>query len=184
MEYEGQPAVDWYLAVGTPILATMAGTATLLVNTVSNPFDVYGVSRQPYLGNPDRERAPVNAFPFPGPGGGQGTFVRIRNDRFETDAAHLNLMLTLTVLPPASFLEGYTARTDFATVFAPLRDYRVATAVASWPVKRGDVIGFCGDSGYSEAAHLHYTVRRADAANLLCPTNEPGFADSGWLFGS
>jgi len=46
VEYEGQPAVDWYIPPGTPVVATMDGTATLLINTVSNPFDVYGVSRE------------------------------------------------------------------------------------------------------------------------------------------
>lgn len=180
VEYEGQPAIDWYLPTGTPILATMDGTATLLVNTVSNPFDVYGVSREPFLGNPDRSRAPVNAFP--GPGGGQGAFVRIENARFRTDSAHLELIQTLTAVPPGAFIGGYTAATDFVADFGPLRDFRVATAIASWPVNRGDVIGFCGDSGYSEASHLHYAIRRAGASNLLCPTLEPGFQDAGWLF--
>jgi murein DD-endopeptidase MepM/ murein hydrolase activator NlpD len=180
VEYEGQPAVDWYIPVGTPIQATMDGTATLLVNTVSNAFDVYGVSREPYIGNPDRGRAPIS--PFPGVGGGQGAFVRIQNGGFVTDSAHLELLSTLRVVPVDAYIQGYSAATDYASVFGPLRDFRVATAVARWEVKRGDVIGFSGDSGYSEAPHLHYTVRRAGAANLLCPTAEAGFADGGWLF--
>ena len=93
VEYEGQPAVDWYIPLHTPIRATMDGTATLLVNTVSNPFDVYGVDREPYIGNPDRARAPVS--PFPGPGGGQGAFVRIESATFRADHAHFDLLATL-----------------------------------------------------------------------------------------
>lgn len=180
LEYEGQPAIDWYIPQGTPILATMDGTATLLINTVSNPFDVYGVSREPYIGNPDRSRAPIS--PFPGPGGGQGVFVRIESASFQTDHAHLDLQTTLKAVPTDAFVGGYAVSTDFATMFRPLRDFRVATAVARWPVKRGQVVGFSGDAGYSEAPHLHYAIKRLGAANSLCPTAEPGFDDAGWLF--
>lgn len=179
VEYEGQPAVDWYIPTGTPILATMDGAATLLVNTTSNPFDVYGVDREPYIGNPDRARAPVSAFP--GPGGGQGVFVRLDNDSFRTDYAHLELSLTLPLVPEGAFLAGYTPGPDLVAAFAPLRDFRVATAIAQWTVKKGEVIGISGDTGYSEAPHLHYTIRHAGAGNLLCPTTEAGFADNGWL---
>lgn len=180
VEYEGQPAVDWYIPVGTPVLATMDGTATLLVNTVSNPFDVYGVSREPYLGNPDRAHAPIT--PFPGPGGGQGVFVRIENERYRTDSAHFDVAHTLSAIPPGAWLEGYGPGTDFASAFAELRDFRVATAVARWQVRAGEVIGAGGDSGYSEAPHLHYAIRPAGSPNALCPTTEPGFEDAGWLF--
>lgn len=38
-EYEGMPAVDWYVPSGTAVYATMDGTATLLINTVANGFD-------------------------------------------------------------------------------------------------------------------------------------------------
>lgn len=179
MEYEGQPAVDWYIPIGTPIVATMDGVATLWVNTTSNPFDVYGVSREPYLGNPDRTRAPI--VPFPGPGGGQGAFVRVESESFRADYAHMDLARVWSWLPEPAFIQGYTRATD-PTAFAPLRDFRVATAVARWDVRRGDDIGFSGDSGYSEAPHLHYAIRRLGSTNLLCPTNEPGFDDAGWLF--
>jgi murein DD-endopeptidase MepM/ murein hydrolase activator NlpD len=179
VEYEGQPAVDWYIPLDTPVRATMDGTATLLVNTTSNPFDVYGVSREPYIGNPDRSRAPVS--PFAGPGGGQGTFVRIESDAYRADHAHLHLAHTLTLVPKDAFLPGYDASFDFATTFAALRDFRIATAVARWSVRRGEVIGFSGDSGYSEAPHLHYAISRLGDANNLCPTTEAGFSDSGWL---
>jgi murein DD-endopeptidase MepM/ murein hydrolase activator NlpD len=178
-EYEGQPAVDWYVPVGTPVLATMDGTATLLINTVSNPFDVYGVSREPYIGNPDRSRAPIS--PFPGPGGGQGVFVRVVNDQFRTDYAHFDVAETLRAVPAGAYLAGYSVSFDFASAFATQRDFRTATAVASWEVRRGQVIGFAGDSGYSEAPHLHYAIRPANSENALCPTTETGFPNNGWL---
>ncbi|MBI5947079.1 MAG: hypothetical protein HY875_02955 [Chloroflexi bacterium] len=180
VEYEGQPAVDWYLPAGTEVVATMDGTATLLVNTMSNPFDVYRVSREPYLGDPDRPRAPI--VPFPGPGGGQGVFVRVENSRFVTQYAHLDLGRTLASVPVGAFLAGFGPGSDFATLFAPLREFRVATAIARWELRRGERIGATGDSGYSEAPHLHYTIRRTEAVNLLSPTAEPGFEDAGWLF--
>jgi murein DD-endopeptidase MepM/ murein hydrolase activator NlpD len=180
VEYEGQPAVDWYLPIGTPVVATTDGTATLLVNTVANPFDVYGVSREAYIGNPDRSRAPIS--PFPGPGGGQGVFVRVENRRFRTDYAHLELAPTVGLVPDWAWLGGYSANHPFAEEFAALRDFRVATPIASWDVQKGDTIGFTGDSGYSEAPHLHYTIRRAGEGSLLCPTTEAGFQDGGWLF--
>lgn len=180
VEYEGQPAVDWYIPPGTPVFATMDGTATLLINTVSNPFDVYGVNREPYLGNPDRERAPI--VPFPGPGGGQGVFVRIENAGYRTDSAHFDIAATVPAIPRDGWLDGYGPDHDFVAAFAALRDFRVATPVARWEVRAGDVIGASGDSGYSEAPHLHYAIRRQGFANALCPTAEPGFDDAGWLF--
>lgn len=180
VEYEGQPAVDWYIPPGTPVVATMDGTATLLINTVANPFDVYGVNREPYLGNPDRDRAPI--VPFPGPGGGQGVFVRIENAGYRTDSAHFDIGATVPAIPRDAWLEGYGPGTDFVAVFAELRDFRVATPVARWEVRAGDVIGASGDSGYSEAPHLHYAIRPAGSPNAVCPTTEPGFDDAGWLF--
>ena len=179
VEYEGQPAVDWYVPVGTPILATMDGTATLNVVTVSNAFDYYGAGREPYFGNPDRSRAVV--APFAGVSGGKGVFVRVENDEFVTDYGHLDPGLTIAAVEPAAFLPGYAPDSDYATLFAPLRDFRVFTTVARWTAKRGDVIGFSGDSGYSDVPHLHYAVRRAGATSLLCPTAEAGFEDGGWL---
>lgn len=180
VEYEGQPAVDWYIQEGTPVVATMAGLATLYAITVSNAFDYYDVNREPYIGSPDRDRAAI--VPFPGVSGGKGVFVRVENDQFVTEYAHLDLVATARqVVPPQAFLNGYTPDSDYAALFAPLRDFRTTTAVARWEVRRGDLIGLSGDSGYSEAPHLHYTVRRAGGSSLLCPTEEAGFMDGGWL---
>jgi hypothetical protein len=156
----------------------MTGTASLLVVTTSNAFDVYRVSREPYIGLPDRAHAPIS--PFPGVNGGQGAFVRISNDGFETTAAHLDLDRTLQALPDSALLPG-VSRAGLAERFVSLRDFRTVTEVARWEVRRGQIIGLSGDSGYSEAPHVHYTVKRAAGANLLCPTSEPGFADAGWL---
>lgn len=179
VEYEANPAVDWYIPIGTPVLSTMDGTATLLINTVSNPFDVYGVEREAFLGNPDRSRARVGAFP--GPGGGQGVFVRIVNDSYRTDSAHFEIAPTVENVATAAWINGYGPGDDFAMMFAPLQDFRVATAVAQWEVRAGEVIGFSGDSGYSEAPHLHYAIRPAGSNDALCPTTEPGFGNGGWL---
>lgn len=180
VEYEGQPAIDWYIPIGTPVYATMDGTASLMINTVSNPFDVYGVSREPYLGNPDRARAPI--VPFPGPGGGMGVFIRIRNTAFQTDLGHLDLIATSAAVPRTAWIGGLGPDIDLTSRYRELRDFRVADLAASWEVRAGDLVGYSGDSGYSEAPHLHYTIRRSGFANLLCPTAEPGFDDAGWLF--
>lgn len=180
LEYEGQPAVDWYVPVGTPIYATMDGTATLYVITVTNAFDHYGVDPRPYVGDPDRARAPL--APFPGPGGGKGVFVRVENDGYSTEYAHVDLAKTIALLPAGRFANGYAASSDYGALFASMRDFREATAIARWQMGRGELIAMSGDAGYSEAPHLHYTVRRAGTDALLCPTAEAGFGDGGWLF--
>lgn len=140
------------------------------------------VSREPDIGDPNRARAPIT--PFPGPGGGQGVFVRIENAGFRTDSAHFLISETLMAVPDGAYLAGYSRDFAYESAFAPLRDFRTATAIASWQVRKGQVIGITGDSGYSEAPHLHYAIRPAGFGNALCPTNEPGFEDGGWLFRS
>jgi murein DD-endopeptidase MepM/ murein hydrolase activator NlpD len=180
VEYEGRAAVDWYIAEGTPVVSTMDGIATLIVYTVSNPFDVYGVDREPYLGNPDRARAPLS--PFPGPGGGQGVAVHVENEVFRTEYAHLDVGRTLELVPADAFLERYAASFDYASMFAGFREFGVGAEIARWSVYRGDVLGISGDTGYSEAPHLHYAIVRVGTDERLCPTDEPGFEDGGWLF--
>lgn len=50
-----------------------------------------------------------------------------------------------------------------------------------WDVRRGDVIGYTGDAGYSEAPHLHHQITRLSDEAKLCPTDEEGFGENGWL---
>lgn len=178
-EYEGSPAVDWYVPIGTPVYATMDGTAVLLINTYVNAFDNYGVSREPYLGNPDRTRAPLS--PFPGPGGGMGVYVAVIGERYRIDYGHLELTPTLALVPDSAFSAPYSRRYDYASRFGEPLPFTVAEQVATWDVRRGDVIGYTGDSGYSEAPHLHYTVTERATGAKLCPTTEAGFAGGGWL---
>jgi murein DD-endopeptidase MepM/ murein hydrolase activator NlpD len=54
-------------------------------------------------------------------------------------------------------------------------------SAASWSVKRGNLIGYTGDAGYSEALHLRYQIARLSDGAQLCPTTELGFVDGGWL---
>jgi murein DD-endopeptidase MepM/ murein hydrolase activator NlpD len=173
-EYEGgEAAVDWYVPSGTPVYSTMDGTAALYINTFVNAFDYYGVDREPYLGNPDRERAPI--APFPGLSGGMGMWVSVQSATYRTDYGHLELPSTLANVPPTIFVGDFEYETEFA---APRAE---AVQIATWPVHRGDVIGFTGDAGYSEAPHLHYQIIRLSDGAQLCPTSEAGFVDGGWL---
>jgi murein DD-endopeptidase MepM/ murein hydrolase activator NlpD len=180
-EYEASPAVDWYVPPGTPVYATMDGTATLLINTTANAFDHYFVDREPYLGDPDRSRAPLN--PFPGPGGGMGVYVSVINDEFRTDYGHLDLAATIADVAAQSFSAPYSGKYDYGTMFTAPQPITYAAQIASWPVERGELIGYTGDAGYSEAPHLHYQITRRSDGAKLCPTQEGGFADGGWLFG-
>ena len=173
-EYEGgEPAVDWYVPAGTPVYATMDGTATLYINTIANAFDYYGVDREPYLGNPDRSRAPI--APFPGVSGGMGVWVSIESARYRADYGHLDLDASATIVPDVFF------GIDYRTIYAAPRAGAPDAVVASLEVRRGDVIGYTGDAGYSEAPHLHYQIVRLSDGAQLCPTSEEGFADGGWL---
>ena len=178
-EYEGAPAVDWYVQPGTPVRATMDGAATLLINTTVNAFDYYNVTREPYIGDPDRARAPL--APFPGPGGGMGVYVSVINDGFRTDYGHLSLLPTIANVPDTAFGAPYSRPYAYEAEFATPQPTSTAAIVATWAVRRGDVIGFTGDAGYSEAAHLHYQITRRSDGARLCPTGEPQFIDGGWL---
>lgn len=171
--------MDWYVQPGQPVYTTIAGQATLIVNTVANAFDHYGVSREPYLGNPDRARAP--ASPFSGPSGGMGLYMSVINDEFRVDLGHLALEPTVAHVPVEAFASPYSPSFDFPSTFAVPRSASWGDIVATWAVHRGDVVGFTGDSGYSEAPHLHYAITRRADGERLCATDEPGFQDSGWL---
>ena len=178
VEYEGQAALDFYIPGGTPILATMDGTATLYARSYVNDFDRYGVGREPYLGNPDRSRAPYS--PFPGPSSGVGISVTVQNSEYVTEYGHLGLAQTVGIVPAAAFLDEYSPDSGYVTLFeAPARS---PAAIASWNVRAGDIVGMSGDAGYSEGPHLHYTIQRVGQDIKLCPTTESGFFDSGWLF--
>jgi hypothetical protein len=179
-EYEGAPAVDWYVQPGAPVYATMDGEATLFANTIVNAFDYYGVDREPYIGNPDRDRAPVS--PFPGPGGGMGVYVAVVSKTHRAAYGHFALDATIANVPEGAFRGRFSRSFDYAAEFSAPRRFDVADQVAVWQVKRGDVIGYTGDAGYSEAPHLHYAITRRNDGTALCPTSETGFADGGWLF--
>jgi hypothetical protein len=179
-EYEGIAALDFYIPIGTPTVSTMDGQATLYAISYVNDFDRYGVSREPYIGDPDRSRAPYS--PFPGPSGGLGVYLHVENGEFTTEYGHLDLGLSLGVVPRSGFIRGFSPGSDYASFFADVPRPRVATPIAEWDVLAGEVIGMSGDAGYSEGPHLHYTIQRAAGGPLLCPTTEAAFRDNGWLF--
>lgn len=56
----------------------------------------------------------------------------------------------------------------FVTIYAHLKEVLVHTGQQ---VKRGDVVGAVGSTGWSTAPHLHYEVRRKVGENLLTPTD-------------
>jgi hypothetical protein len=178
-EYEGASAEDFYIPDGTPIIATMDGTTTLNVISTVNDFDRYGVSREPYIGNPDRSRALYS--PFPGPSSGMGVYVHLENTDYVTEYGHFDIDKTVSTVPASALLKGYSPTSDYNTIFAGAPEPRVITPIAQWYVHKGDVIGLSGDSGYSEGPHVHYTVAHA-GASTRCPTTEAGFSDGGSLF--
>ncbi|MBI4300520.1 MAG: M23 family metallopeptidase [Chloroflexi bacterium] len=174
-EWEADPAVDWYVPEGTPVYSTMDGTASLRIVTISNAFDYYGIPREPYIGYPDTSHTQA----IPGPSGGKAVYVRVSGGSFAVEFGHLSLKPTLSVVPPGAFVSGFSPDFDYASRFSAMRRFDVYDTIARWPVHRGDVIGYTGDGGYSEAPHLHYDIVRG--GRLLCPTSEAGFADGGWL---
>ena len=136
-------------------------------------------AHEPYIGNPDRTRAPLS--PFPGPGGGMGVYVSVINDGYRTDFGHLSIDPTIAHVPAGAFIAPYSPAYGYADTFATPLGLSSAAFVASWGVRRGDVIGYTGDAGYSEAPHLHYQITRVSDGAKLCPTGEVGFEDGGWL---
>ena len=178
-EYEGIAAVDFYIAEGTPIHSTTGGTARLYTVSTQNDFDRYGVDREPYLGDPDRARAPLN--PFPGPTAGLAVYVVVEGEGFLTEYGHLDLERTADAVRDGAYSDGFSTESNWAALFGEVSLPRPRTLIAEWQVRRGDIVGYSGDAGYSEAPHLHYTIKH-EGGDLLCPTDESGFADGGWLF--
>jgi hypothetical protein len=98
-KYEGAPAVDWYLPIGTPAVSTMRGQAELYVITPLNGFVYYGVDPRLYLGLPSPS---LPLYPFPGPGGGMGIFISVLNGELRAEYGHLDLTRTLQNVPDSA----------------------------------------------------------------------------------
>lgn len=177
--YEGAPAVDWYLPLGTPVLATMRGQAELYVITTVNSFDYYGVDPHVLLGLPPSSQS---RYPFPGPSGGMGVFVSILNGPLRAEYGHLDLTRTLASVPSTAFIAPYGKAYGYDAAFNRPLNPDQGTVVARWQVNRGDTVGFVGNNGYSDVSHLHYQIITPDRRTKYCPTNED-FPLSGWLFG-
>lgn len=177
--YEGAPAVDWYLPEGTPLFATMRGQAELYFITTSNAFEYYGMDGSVTLGLPDPS---MPRFPLPGPGGGMGIFVSILNGALRAEYGHLELRQTISMIQPNAYVSPFGRSYDYHSRFGRMTDYNNITLVARWNVQRGDVVGFIGNTGYSDVAHVHYQVVTRDRVTKYCPTEEQG-GTSAWLFG-
>ena len=176
--HEGAPAVDWYLPARTPVIATMSGQVELYMISTTNAFSFYGVDPSLTLGLPSPS---TPLFPLPGPGGGMGIFVSVLNGGLRAEYGHLDIS-TLSLAPENAFVAPYSKSFNFETSFARLREFTDVTLVASWPVAEGDVVGYVGNTGYSDAPHLHYQVVTRDRGTKFCPTRE-AFSGAGWLFG-
>jgi hypothetical protein len=177
--YEGAPAVDWYLPEGTPLIATMRGQAELYFITTVNAFEYYGVDKSITLGLPSPN---MPRFPLPGPGGGMGIFVSILNGDLRAEYGHLELRQTVNLVPPNAWMAPYSRSYDFPARFGRPVDHTNITLVARWDVQRGNVVGFVGNTGYSDVPHIHYQVVTRDRGTKYCPTSEDG-GTAGWLFG-
>jgi hypothetical protein len=177
-KHEGAPAVDWYLPEGTPVVATMRGQAELYVITTSNSFEYYGVQPGLTLGLPDPS---TPLYPLPGPGGGMGIVVSIVNGDFRAEYGHLQLSKTVANIEASAFVQPFSPSFDYPARFGGMAGHLDLTLVASWPVEQGDVVGFVGNTGYSDVSHLHYQITTRDRKTKFCPTFEP-FPSNGWLF--
>ncbi len=176
--YEGSPAVDWYLPEGTPVYATMDGEAELAIITTVNSFEYYGVDTRLFLGLPSSQ---LPRYLFPGPSGGMGVFTSILNGNLRADFGHVNLAMTLGIVPDNAFLSPYTRGYPYEKAFPRPLNAGQETVVARWPIKKGQPVGFVGNNGYSDVPHLHYQVVTKDRKTKYCPTDEP-FPSAGWLF--
>jgi len=108
--------------------------------------------------------------------------VEVRNDRFTVNAAHLDLGLMVNdAIPSAAYLPGYSGSSDFASAFGVPQAFTQRTSIATWAVRKGDLIGYTGLSGYAEGPQIHFEILRVGSTSKLCPTLEPGYSDSGWL---
>lgn len=177
-KYEGAPGVDWYLPEGTLVTATMRGMAELYLITTVSSFSYYGIDASIMLGLPP-PTTPIN--PFPGPNGGLGVFVSVLNGNLRAEYGHLGLADTLALAPEGAFVAPYSRKFDYKTAFGKPRHFTDYTLIARWSVKRGDVVGKVGNTGYSDVAHLHYQIMDADRKTKYCPTQEE-FPGAGWLF--
>ncbi|MBI2907187.1 MAG: M23 family metallopeptidase [Chloroflexi bacterium] len=176
--YEGAPAVDWYLPRGTPVRSTMDGQAELAVITPNNSFAYYGVNPRLYLGLPSPELA---LYPFSGPSGGMGVFVSVLNGKLRAEYGHLDLTMTLGLVPDTAFLPPYSPNYGYGATFRRPLNPGQETVVARWEVRKGQTVGFIGNTGYSDVPHLHYQIVSEDRRTKYCPTLEE-FPFPGWLF--
>ncbi len=77
---------------------------------------------------------------------------------------------------------GYGREYPYAETFASPRDFRTADVVAAWQVRRGDLLGYTGDAGYSEAPHLHYLDHAAGGRCAAVSYDRGGLR--GWRLGA
>lgn len=177
-QYEDYPAVDWYLPLGTPLIATMDATATLYVIFPQNSFQYYGLDANTYLGLPNPS---LPKYPFSGESGGMGVFISLSDGVLQAEYGHTDPQRTIANVPENAFQAPYSRAFNYAARFAKPLGPNAGTAVARWSVKRGDVIGFVGNSGYSDVPHLHYQIITPDRGTKYCPSGED-LPYSGWLF--
>jgi hypothetical protein len=157
----------------------MRGQAELYFISTTNAFAFYGVDPAVTLGLPPPS---TPLYPLPGDGGGMGVFVSILNGNLRAEYGHLDPDRTVALVPESAFLPPFSRNFNFGARFAPLRPPYQITLVATWPVEAGAVVGYVGNTGYSEVHHLHYQIVTRDRQTKFCPTREdlPG---AGWLFG-
>jgi hypothetical protein len=148
------------------------------VITTANMFVHYRVDPTLYLGLP-RPDAP--RYPFSGPSGGMGVFVSLLAGGLRAEYGHLDPAATIAATPREAFIAPFSNVFNYSARFSAPRGPDDVTLVARWEVKRGAVLGFVGNSGYSDVPHLHYQIVTVNRATKYCPSTE-AFPASGWLF--